>query len=151
MLFVFSHSYPFYFTTCQLECRWRWWCIMVRNHWVVSKNEKMNLENISNPYFSSGNFQRYDYGLIKNLQKYKTVEPPCYNVSAISAPVALYYSTNDLLVGLKVGKKGHSSKKRQKDKRMKEYSCSRSFRCYEQEWNVTSNFRICYVNILVLN
>uniref|UniRef100_A0A6P7FGR5 Uncharacterized protein LOC114329263 n=1 Tax=Diabrotica virgifera virgifera TaxID=50390 RepID=A0A6P7FGR5_DIAVI len=48
----------------------------------------------------SGKFRRYDYKL-GNLKKYKSLFPPNYNLSAITAPIALYYSQNDYIVAVK--------------------------------------------------
>ena len=45
----------------------------------------------------SHRFQQYDFGKIKNLAVYGMAQPPEYNVSEISAPVVLYYGTNDYL------------------------------------------------------
>ncbi|KXJ71265.1 hypothetical protein RP20_CCG021027 [Aedes albopictus] len=45
----------------------------------------------------SHRFQQYDFGKIKNLAVYGMAQPPEYNVSDISAPVVLYYGTNDYL------------------------------------------------------
>ncbi|CAH1105095.1 unnamed protein product [Psylliodes chrysocephalus] len=43
----------------------------------------------------SGYFRRFDHGLLLNLKYYKSVTPPAFQLSAITAPVALYYSQND--------------------------------------------------------
>ncbi|XP_057653799.1 gastric triacylglycerol lipase-like [Diorhabda carinulata] len=48
---------------------------------------------------ASGKFQRYDYG-IANFKYYKSIYPPEFNISEITAPVALYYSQNDLLAAV---------------------------------------------------
>ncbi|GLV35378.1 Lipase 4 [Carabus blaptoides fortunei] len=44
----------------------------------------------------SGKFRQYDYGL-RNLLKYKSLFPPKYDLSKVTAPVALMYSHNDWL------------------------------------------------------
>ncbi|XP_029164936.1 lipase 1-like [Nylanderia fulva] len=44
----------------------------------------------------SGKTRQYDYGPTKNLMIYKSVEPPEYNLSSITLPMAIYYSNNDL-------------------------------------------------------
>ncbi|CAG9826766.1 unnamed protein product [Diabrotica balteata] len=49
----------------------------------------------------SGKFRRYDYKLLGNLEKYNSSVPPDYNLSAITAPIALYYSKNDYMVAVK--------------------------------------------------
>nr|XP_022911984.1 lipase 3-like [Onthophagus taurus] len=46
---------------------------------------------------NSGEFRKYDYGLIQNLIKYGSVSPPSYNLNKITAPVAMIYSKNDWL------------------------------------------------------
>lgn len=51
----------------------------------------------------SGNFHKYDYGKNKNFQKYGQLEPPHYNLSQMSTPTALYYSSNDWTVNIEVG------------------------------------------------
>ncbi|CAL1684026.1 unnamed protein product [Lasius platythorax] len=45
----------------------------------------------------SGKFCRYDYGREKNLLIYNSVEPPDYNVTSITVPIALFYSDGDLM------------------------------------------------------
>ncbi|CAG9826769.1 unnamed protein product [Diabrotica balteata] len=49
----------------------------------------------------SHHFRRYDYGREKNLKLYHTAAPPDFNLSAIIAPVALYYAENDFLSSVK--------------------------------------------------
>ncbi|XP_017775706.1 PREDICTED: lipase 3-like, partial [Nicrophorus vespilloides] len=44
----------------------------------------------------SGEFKQYDHGEFENLLKYKQKTPPSYNLTQITAPVALYYAKNDL-------------------------------------------------------
>ncbi|GLV35375.1 Lipase 4 [Carabus blaptoides fortunei] len=45
----------------------------------------------------TGKFRQYDYGLVKNLFVYKSIHPPKYDLSKVTAPVALFYSRNDWL------------------------------------------------------
>ncbi|CAH1139396.1 unnamed protein product [Phyllotreta striolata] len=45
---------------------------------------------------NSGQFRRYDYGAL-NIAHYKSLEPPEFDISAITAPVAVYYAENDYL------------------------------------------------------
>lgn len=47
----------------------------------------------------SEQFGQYDYGPQKNLKKYKSKIPPRYNLANVTAPMFLYYSLNDMLVG----------------------------------------------------
>lgn len=42
----------------------------------------------------------FDHGLIKNLMKYGSINPPSYNLSAITAPVFLYYGNNDWMANI---------------------------------------------------
>ncbi|KDR10945.1 Lipase 3 [Zootermopsis nevadensis] len=46
----------------------------------------------------SGKFREFDYGPTRNMVHYRQTEPPNYNLKNITAPVALYYGTGDLLV-----------------------------------------------------
>ncbi|CAH0547946.1 unnamed protein product [Brassicogethes aeneus] len=50
---------------------------------------------------NSGTFKKFDYGYSGNLERYGTDVPPSYDLSQITAPIALYYSTNDLLTSPK--------------------------------------------------
>jgi len=43
------------------------------------------------------NFQNYDYGIIDNYKQYKQEIPPSYNFNKITAPITLFYSTNDMI------------------------------------------------------
>lgn len=49
----------------------------------------------------SKRFQKYDYGLVKNLLFYGQRRPPEYDLSHVTAPVALFYSLNDWFCSLK--------------------------------------------------
>ncbi|XP_023943654.2 lipase 1-like [Bicyclus anynana] len=44
------------------------------------------------------NFQKFDYGKDKNVAMYGTEQPPVYNVSAVTAPCAIFYGLNDHIV-----------------------------------------------------
>lgn len=46
----------------------------------------------------SSKFRKYDHGSVANLIIYGSTEPPNYNLTQVTAPVALHYSENDLLV-----------------------------------------------------
>ncbi|XP_044254103.1 lipase 1-like [Tribolium madens] len=46
----------------------------------------------------NGGFSQYDFGKDKNNEIYGTDTPPAYDLSKISAPVAVYYGKNDQLV-----------------------------------------------------
>lgn len=45
----------------------------------------------------SGEFRRFDWGILTNYKKYGSKHPPNYNLKNIRAPVALHYSANDML------------------------------------------------------
>ncbi|KAG0421129.1 hypothetical protein HPB47_002975, partial [Ixodes persulcatus] len=40
-------------------------------------------------------FQKFDYGIIKNLAKYGKTKPPEYKLSRVEVPVAIYWSKGD--------------------------------------------------------
>lgn len=46
----------------------------------------------------SNRFEQYDFGWMGNILNYGSICPPVYNLSDITAPVALHYSLNDYLV-----------------------------------------------------
>ncbi|KAJ9575526.1 hypothetical protein L9F63_007596 [Diploptera punctata] len=48
----------------------------------------------------SGNFRQYDFGSITNLFKYGSLKAPAYDLSKVTAPVALHYSDNDWLAAV---------------------------------------------------
>ncbi|XP_077486097.1 lipase member N-like isoform X1 [Amblyomma americanum] len=41
-------------------------------------------------------FRKYDYGFLKNLIKYGSLQPPTYDMTLVRAPVGLYYSNSDV-------------------------------------------------------
>ncbi|XP_029167696.1 lipase 1-like [Nylanderia fulva] len=52
-----------------------------------------------------GTFREYDYGREKNLLMYNSVEPPDYDLTKITVPIALFYGNNDYLVNPVVSNK----------------------------------------------
>ncbi|XP_011860849.1 PREDICTED: lipase 3-like isoform X2 [Vollenhovia emeryi] len=46
----------------------------------------------------TSNFQKYDYGEAENYKRYKQKTPPSYDLKKITAPIALFYSGNDMVV-----------------------------------------------------
>lgn len=50
----------------------------------------------------SGYFRKYDYGIVGNLVKYGKTTPPDFEIESITAPVALFYSQNDLFAHIDV-------------------------------------------------
>lgn len=53
----------------------------------------------SAPYLPLGfeTFQAYDYGEEENLERYGSSKPPTYDLSAVTVPVYIFYSTGDLI------------------------------------------------------
>lgn len=49
---------------------------------------------------NSGHFRKYDYGYWLNFEIYGQYTPPDYDLSKITSPVALFYSSNDWLVAI---------------------------------------------------
>lgn len=49
----------------------------------------------------SKNFQRWDYGLMGNLNKYGTLKPPLYDMTKMTVPTTLHYTESDNVVGVK--------------------------------------------------
>ncbi|XP_033306103.1 lipase 1-like [Bombus bifarius] len=45
----------------------------------------------------SGEFKQYDYGAKRNMEIYKSTEPPKYNISKITMPITLFCGDNDWL------------------------------------------------------
>lgn len=43
-------------------------------------------------------FRRYNYNAVTNLSKYGRITPPSYDLSKITTPSYIHYTTNDLLV-----------------------------------------------------
>lgn len=50
----------------------------------------------------TGDFRWFNYGLYENMKLYRQKKPPMYNLSKITAPIALFYSDNDWLADKKV-------------------------------------------------
>ncbi|EFN70704.1 Lipase 1 [Camponotus floridanus] len=48
----------------------------------------------------SGKFCKFDYDRATNLIIYNSEEPPDYNLTSITVPIALFYSKNDLLADI---------------------------------------------------
>ncbi|GAB1867615.1 Lipase [Camponotus japonicus] len=48
--------------------------------------------------FQTGKFRKYDYGRVKNLLIYNSLEPPDYNLANIMIPIALFYGPGDWLI-----------------------------------------------------
>ncbi|XP_063929708.1 lipase 1-like isoform X1 [Zophobas morio] len=61
-----------------------------------------SLTNIEHVFqmICSGNFSKYDYGIQGNKKKYDQEKPPLYNLSKLTVPTALYYSSNDWAVNI---------------------------------------------------
>lgn len=52
--------------------------------------------------FRVGSFRQYDYGTLENPAYYGTPEPPNYELSNITAPLAAYYGKNDYFAAVDV-------------------------------------------------
>lgn len=48
--------------------------------------------------FTCGDFRYMDYGEKYNIIKYNQTRPPEYNMSQVTAPVALFYGDGDFLI-----------------------------------------------------
>ncbi|XP_053675174.1 uncharacterized protein LOC128725421 [Anopheles nili] len=46
----------------------------------------------------SGQFRQYDYGRRNNTERYSHWKPPAYNLTAVTAPVTIFYALNDWLI-----------------------------------------------------
>ncbi|KAL1114775.1 hypothetical protein AAG570_007599, partial [Ranatra chinensis] len=46
---------------------------------------------------TNGKFTQYDYGVVKNLIRYKSFHPPEYDLNLVTTPVYLHYSQEDYL------------------------------------------------------
>ncbi|CAG2054427.1 unnamed protein product [Timema podura] len=66
------------------------------SHFFSGTSEKTLAHYSQN--IASEEFQLYDYKYGGNLMKYGMTKPPKYNLSLITAPVALHYSQDDLVV-----------------------------------------------------
>jgi len=47
-------------------------------------------------------FGQYNYNKHKNIEKYGQPEPPAYDLTGITVPVALYHAQNDWLSSMEV-------------------------------------------------
>lgn len=50
---------------------------------------------------NSGRFRQFDHGLVGNLARYGSINPPEYPLENISAPIALHFSDNDWLAAVR--------------------------------------------------
>lgn len=46
--------------------------------------------------FLGARFAKYDYGIDENMKLYGTKKPPLYDLSKVTAPVAIFYGKNDM-------------------------------------------------------
>uniref|UniRef100_A0A182W0D0 Lipase 3 n=1 Tax=Anopheles minimus TaxID=112268 RepID=A0A182W0D0_9DIPT len=46
----------------------------------------------------SGQFRQFDYGRRNNTERYSYWKPPAYNLSAVTAPITIFYAYNDWLI-----------------------------------------------------
>lgn len=50
---------------------------------------------------NSGKFRMFDFGMFGNIAKYGSMSPPKYDLSKVTAPVALHYGDNDWMAAVK--------------------------------------------------
>lgn len=53
-------------------------------------------------WMGSGYFRQYDYGILRNIIKYKRIIPPDYDLIGIKIPTAIFCSESDAYVSLQV-------------------------------------------------
>ncbi|XP_025265052.1 lipase 1 [Camponotus floridanus] len=71
---------------------------VILNHFPSGTSIKTLLHLIQT--FESGKFRKYDHDRVKNLLIYNSMEPPNYNLSNTTVPIALFYANNDLFVSI---------------------------------------------------
>lgn len=76
---------------------------VVFNHLPAGGPAKM-LVHYAQEIQNHGNFQQFDYGIVKNLKRYGQRNPPSYPVGMITVPTHLFHSSNDWLAMPKVNK-----------------------------------------------
>ncbi|XP_025265031.1 LOW QUALITY PROTEIN: lipase 3 [Camponotus floridanus] len=70
---------------------------VILNHFPTSASTKTLLHYAQ--IFDSDKFRKFDYGRVKNLLIYNSMDPPNYNLSNTTAvPIALFYADNDWLI-----------------------------------------------------
>lgn len=72
---------------------------VIMNHFPEGASTK-NLAHYAQ-LIQSRRFQKYDYGWLKNLRLYGQRRPPEYDLTKVTAPVALFYALNDWFCNLK--------------------------------------------------
>ncbi|XP_025265041.1 lipase 3 isoform X2 [Camponotus floridanus] len=71
---------------------------VILNHFPTSASTKTLLHYAQ--VFDSDKFRKYDYGRVKNLLIYNSMDPPNYDLSNITVPVALSYADNDWFISI---------------------------------------------------
>ncbi|KAL6431836.1 hypothetical protein ACFW04_007361 [Cataglyphis niger] len=71
---------------------------VILNHDPAGASAKTILHYIQG--YQSGKFRQYDYGREKNLLIYNSPEPPDYDLTNITVPIALFYGPGDWLVNI---------------------------------------------------
>ncbi|XP_025265048.1 lipase 3 isoform X2 [Camponotus floridanus] len=72
---------------------------VILNHFPTSISVKTLLHY--SQIADSGKFRKYEYSRVKNLLIYNSMNPPNYDLSNITIPVALFYANNDWLISTK--------------------------------------------------
>lgn len=60
------------------------------------------LINVSYYILTDKWFGQYNYNKQKNMEKYGQPEPPAYDLTGITVPIALYHAENDWLSSMEV-------------------------------------------------
>ncbi|EFN73360.1 Gastric triacylglycerol lipase [Camponotus floridanus] len=71
---------------------------VILNHDLAGTSSKTLMHYVQ--IYQSGKFRQYDYGREKNQLIYNSAEPPDYNLSNITVPIALLYGRGDLIVNI---------------------------------------------------
>ena len=61
--------------------------------------------------YNSGEFQKFDYGIVGNVPAYGQMSPPKYDLKRVKVPVYAVYSDNDYLADPEVRKVAVKSSK----------------------------------------
>lgn len=80
------------------SCSWTLNCFpFILYLYTLANNNQFFFLLITFVVIFAGKFRQYDYGILGNLNKYHEFTPPSYNLKKVTAPVALYYASNDWL------------------------------------------------------
>ncbi|XP_025265045.1 lipase 3-like isoform X2 [Camponotus floridanus] len=71
---------------------------VILNHFPTSVSAKTLLHYVQ--IAESDKFRKFDYGRVKNLLIYNSMNPPYYDLSNITVPIALSYADNDWFISI---------------------------------------------------